>query len=202
MEDARKTKAEQYSKKNKKGFTVGGYNFATTLEAQNAKEEMQAIRYLCEKTDINDVAQAYVLYNKIIEKELFKTQVGMDFLNKLQKSLINNPSVPNDRIQPIPVRTDIEEAIEDRREADAFKLKNKHLSDDVKRFKTYFTRSLIVNFLLIIIVISMMIIAATSNNPNILNYESKLQDRYASWEENLKAREAVIKEKELSLGIK
>lgn len=189
------------SKKGQNGFLVGGYTFATNIEAQAAKEEMDAIKYLMQKTDMNDVAQMYVLYNRIIEKELFKTQVGMEFLKKLQKKLYQNPAVPNNRIQPIPIRTDIQAAIEDRKESDRYKEKNRQLGKDVSRFKSYFVKSVILNIVLVIAVIAMMIIASTSNNPNILNYESRLQDKYAAWEEELNARETAIEEKEKSLGI-
>ncbi len=186
----------------KEGFTVGGYTFATNQEAQAAIEEMDAIRYLTAKTDQKDIAQVYLLYNKIIEKELFKTPVGLDYLKKLQKYLYSNPNVPNDRIQPIPVRTDAQEVLDTKRASVSYKERNKALSREVSKFKTYFTRSLIINLTLLIIIIAMMVITATSSNPNILNYESALQDRYASWEENLKAREAVIKQREQELGIR
>jgi hypothetical protein len=48
-------------------------------------------------------------------------------------------------------------------------------------------------------IIIMFVITATSSNPNILNYESKLQDRYASWEEDLKTREAELNARERAL---
>ena len=49
--------------------------------------------------------------------------------------------------------------------------------------------------------IAMLIIAGVSDNPNILNYERVLQDRYAEWEMELNEREAKIREKERSLQI-
>ena len=36
-----------------KGFVVGGYTFKTKQEAQEAKDEMNAIKYLSGKTDLS-----------------------------------------------------------------------------------------------------------------------------------------------------
>ena len=52
---------------------------------------------------------------------------------------------------------------------------------------------------LIILVILMFVITIKSNNPNILNYKEAIINEYASWEEELNAREEAIKEKEKEL---
>ena len=44
-----------------KGFVVGGYTFKTKQEAQEAKDEMNAIKYLSGKTDSKDPKQVYVI---------------------------------------------------------------------------------------------------------------------------------------------
>ena len=41
----------------------------------------------------------------------------------------------------------------------------------------------------------------TGNSVNVFNYENALIDKYESWENNLKEREAAIREKENELGI-
>ena len=58
--------------------------------------------------------------------------------------------------------------------------------------------SIILNLLLVAAVIAMFVITLKSDHPNILNYERTLQDRYASWEQELTEREAVLREKELN----
>ena len=42
---------------------------------------------------------------------------------------------------------------------------------------------------------------AKADNPNILNYKTAVLNEYAEWEQDLKEREAVIREKELELDI-
>ena len=52
---------------------------------------------------------------------------------------------------------------------------------------------------LVVALVAMLIIALVSDNPNILNYERVLQDKYSSWEMDLKEREDAIRQKELEL---
>jgi hypothetical protein len=58
-----------------------------------------------------------------------------------------------------------------------------------------------VNILLVLIILYMFIIAINSNQPNILNYQRVLQNRYASWEQELSQREQTIRDKERELSI-
>ena len=49
--------------------------------------------------------------------------------------------------------------------------------------------------------IGMIVITLTSDNPNIINYENKLVDKYEEWEQDLQEREQAVKEQEKKLGI-
>ena len=55
--------------------------------------------------------------------------------------------------------------------------------------------------LLVIAIIAMLVITLSSDQPNILNYETALQNRYSTWEQELTERERAVREKEDSLGI-
>ena len=129
-------------------FTVAGYTFTTKEAADDARNEMNAIRYVSSKTDRKDPKQIYILYNTMLDKELFKTPVGLDYLKDLQQYLYNNKDIP------------------------------------------------IINIALVIVVIAMAVIMATSQTPTIINYENKIQDKYAGWEEELQSREAQVKQLE------
>ena len=63
--------------KDKRKFMVGGYEFTSKEDAQIAKDELNAIKYVSSKTNSKDPKQVYSLYNKIIERKLFSTQIGM-----------------------------------------------------------------------------------------------------------------------------
>lgn len=73
--------------------------------------------------------------------------------------------------------------------------------DTLKQTKKRIGISVLVNVFLVIVVIGMMIVSLTGDNPNILNYENKLLDKYAQWQQELTEREQVIREKERELKI-
>ena len=61
--------------------------------------------------------------------------------------------------------------------------------------------SVIMNIVMIVAIIAMFVITLNSDQPNILNYERNLQDKYASWEQELTRREQTVRERERELHI-
>ena len=55
--------------------------------------------------------------------------------------------------------------------------------------------SVIMNIVMIVAIIAMFVITLNSDQPNILNYERNLQNKYASWEQELTQREQTVREK-------
>ena len=66
--------------------------------------------------------------------------------------------------------------------------------------KNLLTLSLILNAVLAVMVIVMFILTLTSNSPNIINYRTKLEDEYASWDESLKQKEEELRKLEQQLN--
>lgn len=186
--------------KDKRKFMVGGYEFTSKEDAQIAKDELNAIKYVSSKTNIKDPKQVYSLYNKIIERKLFSTQIGMNYLKSLQTFLYKSSEIPNDKIQPIPINTDTQDEINKRRERSEFKSELRDLSIKAARYKNNFTRVMIINVILVIIIVAMFIILNTSSNPNIINYEVNLQNKYAQWQEQLQSQEQSLNAKENELN--
>ena len=85
--------AKNESKNPVKEYSVGGYTFKTKEGAQAAKDELAAIKYMSSKTDSTNAKQVYILYNAIIDKKLFNTLVGMNYLKELQQFLYLSPDV-------------------------------------------------------------------------------------------------------------
>ena len=52
------------------------------------------------------------------------------------------------------------------------------------------------NIALVAAIIAMVIITLTSKNPNIINYETNLEDKYSAWQEQLQSQEASLKARE------
>ena len=181
-------------------FMVGGYEFATKEEAQLAKDELNAIKYLSQKTISKDPKQVYSLYNKIIERKLFSTHVGMNYLKNLQTFLYKSDEIPNDKIQPIPINAETQGEINIRRERSEFKSELRDMSVKVAKYKNNFTRVMIINVVLIIIIIAMFVILNTSSNPNIINYEVNIQNKYSQWQEQLQSQEESLNARENALN--
>ncbi len=177
-------------------FTVAGYTFTTKEAAEDARNEMNAIRYVSSKTDRKDPKQIYILYNTMLDKELFKTPVGLDYLKDLQQYLYNNKDIPNDKIRPIPINSEIQSMLTDKREMTKTRSRLVGLTKERDKYKDRFIRMVIINIALVIVVIAMAVIMATSQTPTIINYENKIQDKYAGWEEELQSREAQVKQLE------
>ena len=181
-------------------FMVGGYEFATKEEAQLAKDELNAIKYLSQKTNSKDPKQVYSLYNKIIERKLFSTHVGMNYLKNLQTFLYKSDEIPNDKIQPIPINAETQGEINIRRERSEIKSELRDMSVKVAKYKNNFTRVMIINVVLIIIIIAMFVILNTSSNPNIINYEVNIQNKYSQWQEQLQSQEESLNARENALN--
>ena len=181
-------------------FMVGGYEFATKEEAQLAKAELNAIKYLSQKTNSKESKQVYSLYNKIIERKLFSTHVGMNYLKNLQTFLYKSDEIPNDKIQPIPINAETQGEINIRRERSEFKSELRDMSVKVAKYKNNFTRVMIINVVLIIIIIAMFVILNTSSNPNIINYEVNIQNKYSQWQEQLQSQEESLNARENALN--
>lgn len=199
---ANENNKEKDDDKSQSKFMVGGYEFNTKEDAQLAKDELNAIKYVSAKTNSKDPKQVYALYNKIIERKLFSTQIGMNYLKSLQTFLYKSDEIPNDKIQPIPIKADTQEEIDRRHERSEFKSELRDLSIKVAKYKNNFVRVMIVNVVLVIVIIAMIFILNTSSNPNIINYEVNIQNKYTQWQQQLQSQEESLNARERELNNK
>lgn len=177
---------------------VKDYLFSNTQDVLMAQEELEKIEKLEPKIGQADIELLYKLYNKSIEKRTFQTPVGLEFMLKVKKILDNNPNTPGE-VVPIPLYTTFD--LTTRREQEAIQKRQQFMvkkkNDDAKKLKT----SIIVNVVLALIVVAMFFIATTGKNPNILNYENAIINKYAEWEQELRERENRIVYYENEYGI-
>ena len=179
-----------------KELIVGDYMFANLEEANVAKLELEKINKLNEKLVNADVDILIKVYNKSIEKGTFRTPVGLDYMKKL-KGYMEKAGVKKTEILPIPVNMPIND-----------KVNKEETSENLKKYKqaaaknsAMFKWSLFINIVLVVVIIALFVITSTSKNPNILNYENAILDKYSSWEEELTQREKAVREKEAELNI-
>lgn len=184
---------------NKEKLMVSGFFFTNEAEAGQAEKEVEGVKFIKEKLDMDKPEMVLQIYNKLVRQKLFETAVGYSYLKELQEYLQSIPFVSNDDILPIPVQhTVLEEQIRSNRRASKKqeKVTERYINIDYKnRYRVMRGIALA----LAVCVVAMFAISSTANTPTILNYEQKLIDRYAEWEEELNEREENIAEREAAI---
>lgn len=184
--------------KSESTLSVGGYLFYTEKDASLARIEEQKIEYLEARMDYSAPESIRYIYEKAIQERLFKTPVGLRYLKQLQDFLISQPQIAPDTVPEIPLYVAFDGELRERTNPARARIVPQKKKD---KDKTRFTCSVLLNVLLVFAIVVMFYIAVTNEQPNIFNYERVLQNKYASWEQELTEREQAIREKELELKI-
>lgn len=192
-------------------ITVSGFAFDNPKIGEEALKEQEAVEYVSKQLNFDDTKSLLALYNQMVSRRMFHTQVGISYLKSIQDYLLRSDVDPA-TIEAIPIS---EEEILESNEKD---VKNKgndtaegksSASDDLKakqREKKLIAKNsrltklsvafIVISVVLLLTVVGMFIIANTSDNPTVLNYEEVLQNKYASWEQDLERREEDLQRKE------
>ena len=181
---------ETSARQEPKGYVVDGYLFVMKSEAQAAQKELQGVRYLQKNNNLKDIKVVQQVYYKLLEQGIFHTPVGLNFLKSLQNQL-NHKGV-SEELPPIPVPRKTKEE----QDVAALKKNMLQLTDVGNVYKTRFRRAMIVIVILAAAMVFMVGVAATTNQPNILNYEEKIIDKYETWQNDLEEREQKLNEVE------
>lgn len=171
---------------------VAGYAFANEEDARLAREELKKVHFFDTKMDYSNTENVLMLFQKILEERVFRTQIGMDYLHRLQNLLVER-GVESERIPVIPINAVYRPQMNKQNRPQTPKRVEMH---EKQREHTLLLSSLIVNAAMVILVILLFAITLKSDNPNILNYEKALVNKYASWEQDLSERENKIREAE------
>lgn len=184
-------------------INVDGFLFEDEESAQLARKEEEGIRFIKQRTALDNPEVVLKLYKKLLEQEIFVTPVGIRFLTELQNILLTSVYIARDEIPPIPVKRSEEKAKEDpvQKPVEAVKKVNKKI--DSKVGGDYRKPFLVATFFAIVLgvsVIGMFVINAISgNNINIINYREQLLNEYSSWEAELESEEKRLEQWEESL---
>ena len=179
--------------------TALGYEFANIDDAVLAQAEVKKIDYLKSHLDQGDADTVKALYDKAIDDHFFRSPVGMNFLAELREYMIGTLDFSEEEVRPVPIYVLYDGAS---RRSSAKKTEKKQ-----EKVGFLFV-SAVLNIALIVAVIIMFYIATHTDQPNILNYESAITNKYAAWEQDLTQRESTlrqtqkaVKEKATELGI-
>ncbi|MCI9189029.1 MAG: hypothetical protein HFH84_05255 [Lachnospiraceae bacterium] len=181
-------------------LSVGGYLFYTEKDAQLARAEEQKIEYLEAHMDYSLPDSIRYIYEHTIQERLFRTPVGIRYLQKLRDFLLAQPGVEPGSIMDIPLYMTFDGELREYAAPARERVVPSRKKDRDKE-KNRFTLSVILNVLLVGAIIAMFYISYVSEQPNVINYERALTSKYASWEQELTEREQVIRETERELKI-
>ncbi|MBQ9392298.1 MAG: hypothetical protein IJU02_08935, partial [Lachnospiraceae bacterium] len=190
---------------------------------EEALKEQEAIEYVNKQLNFDDTKSLLALYNQMVTRRMFHTEVGFSYLKSIQDYLMKSDVDPA-VIESIPIASSEAEidsnsynndSSESKEEQSKEKRTNNRHNDDIKaknrerklisknkRLMKLSVSFIVISIVLVITIGAMFIIANTSNNPTIINYEEVLQNKYASWEQDLQKREADLEKKEKLLKIK
>ncbi len=193
--------------------TIDGFYFETDELYEEAHKEKLAVAYLSKQVDLSDNKQALRLYQQAASQKLFSTVIGLTFLRDIEFRLKKDESIPKDQIMAVtvplkerpPEKTSVsisslqsEEGTskKERQKKDAYPFNEK---TEAGKYRRRFHGALAFVFILLATIGVMFFITLSSDLPTIVNYRTRLNNEYASWDEELKEREAALdlREKEL-----
>ena len=180
----------------RENYEVGGFLFQTEEEAELAKRELEGVRFIRQKTDLENPEIVFTVYQNLIQQDLFETPIGYCFLKELRDYLLMIPAIKNENpVKYKEISKEPKRVKKERREKKPEEKKEKRKEKNTN-YKTRCHFFMITTLILAISVATMMVLAATSDNINILNYENKLIDKYSAWEQELEEREHALEKQE------
>lgn len=179
-------------------YNVDGFLFEDEATAELAKKEEEGVRFIKERTALNNPEVVFKLYKKLLEQELFVTPVGQRFLVELQNVLLSSGYIPSADIPPIKVaKVELQKVQEER---PVQKVTNKIDKKVGGEYRKPFYIALFFAIVFGVSVIGMFFInELSSNSVTILNYREEIINEYAGWEVELKEKEAELREREKAL---
>lgn len=173
-----------------KKFTFQGHTFEDEKQLILAKKEAEAIEYLRAKTDFNNMNTLMKLYNRILDRDMMETVIGIDFLKEIREKLEASGMFTEEQIRPLPMLPEVK------------KLKKRNEVQKRSRERTLLERSerqntilKIVCFFLSVLVVGMFVIVLTGKrSPLAIRYEEQILNKYASWAETLQEKEDYLRD--------
>ncbi|MBO4374129.1 MAG: hypothetical protein J5829_03385 [Lachnospiraceae bacterium] len=187
---------DEVLKANASQLIVQGVRYASIHDAAAAREELKKIMYIKSRMNYNNPEEVLAIYNKMIENKLFVTPTGHEFLFEIRSFLTQAPGMDRDRIYTINTDSLFTQRARNEARASMRPPAAPNVKAELKRMRNGYRISVIVNIFLVAVIIALFAIALNSDNPNILNYRTVIENQYAEWEESLQERENLLREKE------
>lgn len=175
---------------------VNGYAFSNSEDAVLAEGERKKVELIKSKMASFEPDKVLAVYNKAINDRIFRTPVGLEFLREMQTYLLDQCDYTAEEVEAIPLYMEyndkpktVTDPLAKQRIAQTKKKKEK------EKVPALYV-SVVLNIALVIAVIAMFVITLKSDNPNILNYETNITNKYSYWEQELSEKEQALRERE------
>ncbi len=183
---------------NKSPVIVNGYAFYNEQDALLAESERKKVEYLHTHLNTSDPEKILAVYSKAISDRMFKTPIGVDFLREMQTYLLEQCDYSMDDVPAIPLFVEYDKTLRDREVIDHKKI-DAPKKQKKKEHVSFIYISVVLNIALIAGVVAMFLIALKSDNPNILNYQTAIENQYSAWNQELTEKEIELRKKESEL---
>lgn len=183
---------------NIEALTVDGYIFANKEDAEIAQNEIRKIEYIESHTDMTNIAIVKSIYEKALAERFFQTPIGFEYLRDLQKILVSG-GLKEELLKPIPLYTTFKRI--DLKNSDSVKRRVTKAEKKEMSLRMKYRNAVLAAVILGVLCLAMLFITLHGTTPNALNYKNAITNQYAEWEQELKEREAAVREKERSLDI-
>ena len=182
-------------------YIIEGFVFEDEQTAELAKKEQEGIRFIKERTALDNSEAVLKLYTKLLDQKLFVTPVGIRFMIELQNILLRSPEIAKNKITPIEVSAMVVK--QEKKVEDVEVIKKEYAVKLKKAEETYkkpYHTALFFAIIFAVSVVGMFVITKVSgNNVNIINYRNEILNEYSQWEQQLKDKEAELKAWEAEL---
>lgn len=206
--------------------TIEGFYFDDAAVAAIAAKEAETVRYIRSKTNLGRLDAVYAVYTKLIDNNVFSTEVGYAFLAELYRILSesgayqelpkiyiggNNVSVQKTTASSADITDRLSEdelsAEEEARIVEAVHKRTQNLKDtsrtQVRNIREMY-RDKLRNYKIVITVLAAVIIGLLamvyfSDSSPLLDAEQQVLDKYSAWQEELQLQEQELKDWEAEL---
>ncbi len=198
--------------------TVDGFYFEDAVMAERAEKEAQTVSYIRSKTNFSRTDAVYGIYVKLIENNVFSTEVGYAFLSDLYRMLRESGAYEEGVLPKVYIGTRMQgqqdDATEDMPEDDEARIieavrKRTKTLDDSSRTKVRNIREMyqdkLKTYKMVIAVLAMCIVGMLamvyfSDASPLRDAEQQVLDKYAAWQETLQEQEAGLQKKQSELN--
>lgn len=194
----------------KKEYQLDAFLFQNKEDYDRAVKEKETITYLKANSNPDDMKALLRIYNRSVEKESFRTVIGMEYMNDIRKRLVESGLASEEALAPIPVQRSTV-FLKDRDQDQAGS--GVDLERQVKRYKDAYeaasvgkTIKNLVIVMLVLVIFAMILITYKTRYSvftYFTNYKEKMRneviDEYEGWQAQLEQKEQELKEREAGL---